>query len=275
MDNATYGLIRQLPVSFDEPHRSSPSLINDIFNTPITGSAPLTPQLIFPGKQLKVLARLGRKLREVLGGQVAEGYVEVVESLKSVDKIPVALRRPDGLVRRQLWRLQDLRDGSGLGFTVELFFLSLRQLLSISPFHESNSVFYSGTFNTIKSHWEKSKESLATHCILLNIICDLIIPGRGTFSDYSYPESITTALVNMAGDLLREYEGPDEGIREAVLEIESASPDEDTHYGVREIQDADPIRMDKRELRHRALEAFPRFRGNPQHLEPIVAASVD
>ncbi|KAI9431894.1 hypothetical protein H4582DRAFT_1212438 [Lactarius indigo] len=225
IDNATYGLIRQLPgVSFDEPHRSSPSLINDIFNTPVTGSAPLTFQFIFPGQQLKALAGLGRKLREVLDGQVAEGYEEVLESLKSVDKVPVALRRPDGLVRRQLLRLQDLRDGGGLGFTVELFFLSLQRLLSISPLHESNSIFYTGTFNTIKSYWEKSKESLATHCILLNIICDLIISGRGTFSDYSYPESITTALVNMVGDLLREYEGPDEDIREAVGKLRVPTP---------------------------------------------------
>ncbi|KAI9431451.1 hypothetical protein H4582DRAFT_2132894, partial [Lactarius indigo] len=130
IDNATYGLIRQLPgVSFDEPHRSSPSLINDIFNTPVTGSAPLLP-IYIPGQQLKALAGLGRKLREVLDGQVAEG------------------------------------------------------------------IFYSGTFNTIKSYWEKSKESLATHCILLNIICDLII-GSWDLLDYSYPESITTALVNM------------------------------------------------------------------------------
>ncbi|KAH9170096.1 hypothetical protein EDB89DRAFT_2072388 [Lactarius sanguifluus] len=256
MDNATYRLMRQLPgVSFVEPHRSDPSLISDIFDTSVvTDSALVTPQLIFPGQQLQALARLGRNLRKVLDGPVADGY-GYKESL-------LHCASPNGLMRRQLWRLQDLRDGGGLGFTVENFFLSLRQLSSISPLHKSNSVFYTGTFKTIKSHWEKSRASLGTHCILLNIICDLIIPGRGIFSDYSYPESITTALVNMVGDMLREYEGPGEDIREAVREIESASPDEDVRAAVREIEDPERIRMDRRELRHRALETVPRFRSN-------------
>jgi hypothetical protein len=60
-------------------------------------------------------------------------------------------------MKRQLWRLQDLRDGGGLGYMIELFFLSLRQLLSIPSSHESNSAFYTGTFKTITSHWEESK----------------------------------------------------------------------------------------------------------------------
>ena len=37
---------------------------------------------------------------------------------------------PKNLLRRQLWRLQDLRDGGGLGFAVEFFLLSVKQLLS-------------------------------------------------------------------------------------------------------------------------------------------------
>ncbi|KAH8989939.1 hypothetical protein EDB86DRAFT_2831424 [Lactarius hatsudake] len=264
VDNVTYGLIRQLPgVSFDEPRRSEPLLISDTFNMPATGSAPFTPQLIFPGQQLRALTRLGLKLREVLDGQVAEGYEEVLESLKSIDQVLVSLRRPNGLMRRQLWRLQDVRDGGGLGFTVELFFLSLRRLLSISSFDESNSVFYTGTFKTITSRWEDNKKSLGTHRVLLDIICDLIIPGRGIFSDYPYPEPITTALVNMVGNMLQEYEGPGEDFRLAVREIENASPDQDIRAAVREIEDAERIRTDRRELQRRALEAFPRFRSNP------------
>ncbi|KAI9431453.1 hypothetical protein H4582DRAFT_2084918 [Lactarius indigo] len=256
MDNATYGLIRQLPgVSFVGPQQSEPSLISGVFNAPVTGSALLTSQLIFPGQQLKALARLGRKLREVLDGQVSEGYEEVLESLKSVDKVPVALRRPNGLMRRQLWRLLDLRDGGGLGFTVELFFLSLRRLLSISSLDEQNSVFYTGTFKVITSHWTEGKESLGTQYILLNIICDLIIPGRGIFSDFSYPESITTMLLDVTGNVLRGYTGPDEHIRDAVREIESADPDE-------------------RELQRRALAAIARSRGSPEHLEPDDVDSV-
>ncbi|KAI9431456.1 hypothetical protein H4582DRAFT_1238610 [Lactarius indigo] len=167
IDDATHKLTRQLPgVSFDERHRSETFLISDTFNIPATASSTVAPQLIFPGQQLQALARLGLQLREVLGGQI-EGYDEVIESLKSIDKIPVSLRRPDGPMKRQLWRLQDVRDGGGLGFTVELFFLSLRRLLSISSLDESNSVFCTGTFKVITSHWEESRQSPGTHCILL------------------------------------------------------------------------------------------------------------
>ncbi|KAH8994221.1 hypothetical protein EDB92DRAFT_2113439 [Lactarius akahatsu] len=248
MDDATYRLMRQLPgVSFDELNRSESFLRSDAFNTPNTASAPVTPQLTFPGQRVQALARLGPKLREVLDGQVAEGYEEVLESLKSVNQVPISLRRPNGLMKRQLWRLQDLRDCDGLGFTVELFFLSLRQLLSIPSLHESNSVFYTGTFRIITSHWEKGRKSPGTQHILLNIICDLIIRGRGVFSEFSYPESITAILFDMVGNMLQGYAGPDEHIRDALREIESV----DSRYC-----------MDTR-LQHRALAAIS---GDPEHL---------
>jgi hypothetical protein len=246
MDDATYGLVRQLPgVSFDEPRRSESFLINDTFNLSPAGSAPVTPQLIFPGQQVQALARFGSKLREALDGQVTDDHKEVLESLKSIDKVPVLLRRPNGLINRQLWRLQDLRDGNGLSFTIELFFLSLKKLLSMPSFHESNSVYYIGAFNIITSHWEKSKESLGTHHILLNILCDLIINGRGVFSDFSYPEPITSTFVDMIGNMLQGYTGSDEHIRDAVREIENVDS---------------LICMDMR-LRRRALAALPRSQG--------------
>ncbi|KAF8269488.1 hypothetical protein EI94DRAFT_1725137 [Lactarius quietus] len=219
-DEDTYQMTRQLPgVSFDERHRSESSSISDDFITLTTGGTPVTPQLIFPGQQVQALARLGSKLREVLDGKFADGYKEVLERLKSIDQVPVSLRRPDGLMKRQLWRLQDLRDGAGLGYTVELFFLSLRQLLTIPSLHESSSVVYVGTFKIITSHWEKSKGSLGTQHILLNIICDLIIQGRGLFSEFKYPERITTMLLDTVDDMLQGHEGEDEHIHDAVQEI--------------------------------------------------------
>ena len=246
MDDATHGLARLLPgVSFDEPRRSGSFLIGDTFNLSPTGSAPVTPQLLYPGQHVQALSRLGSKLREVLNGQVANDHKEVLESLKSIDQVPLSLRQPNGLMIRQLWRLQDLRDGSGLGFTIELFLLSLRKLLSIPTLHESNRVFYVGAFKIITSHWEESKDSPGTNYILLNIICDLIIKGRGVFSDFSYPEAITSMLVDMVSNMLRGYTGPDEHIRNAVWEIENVDS---------------LICMDMR-LRRRAWGALPRFPG--------------
>ena len=222
MDDATHGLARLLPgVSFDEPRRSESSLICDTFNAQIIGSTTVPPQLIFPGQQVQALARLGLKLREVLDGQVADSHKEALDNLKSVDQVPVSLRRPNGLMKRQLWRLQDLRDGSGLGFTVELFLLSLRKLQSIPALHESNSVFYIGAFKIITSRWKESKDSLGTQYILLNILCDLIIQGRGIFSDFSYPEAITAMFVDMVSNMLQGYTGSDEHIRNAIWEIEN------------------------------------------------------
>ena len=222
MDHATHGLARLLPgVSFDEPRRSESILISDTFNISPTGSALVTPQLIFPGQQVRALSRLGSELREVLDGQVADGHQEALESLKTVDQVPLSLRQPNGLMRRQVWRLQDLRDGNGLAFTIELFLLSLRRLLTIPSLPESNSALYIGTFKIITSRWEESKASIGTQCILLNIVCDLIIKDRGVFSNFLYPEAITIMLVDMVSKMLQGYTGPDEHIRDAVREIEN------------------------------------------------------
>ena len=72
-------------------------------------------------------------------------------------------------MQRQLWRLQDLHDGSGLVFTVELFFLALSQLLSTSLSKESHTALYTGTFRAFTSDWRKHKDSLGTQNLLLNI----------------------------------------------------------------------------------------------------------
>ncbi|KAH9059222.1 hypothetical protein EDB87DRAFT_1624145, partial [Lactarius vividus] len=177
-------------------------------------------------------------------------------------------------MKRQLWRLQDIRDGGGLGFSIELFFLSLRRLLSMSSLDESNSAFYTGTFKVITSHSMEGKESPGTHCILVNMICDLIIPGRGIFSDFSYPESITTMLIDTVGNMVQGYVGPDEDIREAIREIENAGPDEDIRSAAREIDEVEPIGMDRKELQRRALAAFPRFGNNEGYFEHVVVDPV-
>jgi hypothetical protein len=245
MDEATFGLARQLPgVSFDELRRTKSFRLSDTFITQGTTTASVIPQLIFPGQQTQVLARLGLKLREILDGHAdSDELKEVLESLESVDQVPLSLRRPNGLMKRQLWRLQDLRDSGGLGFTVELFFLSLRRLLSIPSLHESNSIFYIGAFKLITSRWTGIKDSLGTQHILLNIICDLIIKGRGVFSDISYPEPAAILLIDMVGDMFRGYTGSDMHIRDAVQEIE----------------DVGTSRCMDMRLRHRALEALPQF----------------
>ena len=252
MDNATHRLTRQLPgVSFDELRRSESFLISDIYNTTATSTTLVAPYLIFPGQQVQALTRLGSKLRQILSVDGCAGgeYKDVLESLKSVSQVPEPLRAPNGLMIRQLWRLQDIRDGGGFGHTVELFFLSLRPLLSIPSLHESNSVFYIGTFKLITSHWEKSRESQATQHLLLNLICDLIIRDRGIFSNFSYPETITTMLLDVIGNLLQGNHGPH--IRDLVQEIQSVDSRTCMDVG----------------LRRRALACFG---GTSEYLDDVV-----
>src|SRR6267142_1862700 len=73
----------------------------------------------------------------------------------------------NSLLQRQLWRLQDLRDGGGLGFTVEHFLLAFKQLLSTSPSQDSHSALYITTFRVITSDWRDYRHSLGTQIILL------------------------------------------------------------------------------------------------------------
>jgi hypothetical protein len=133
VDNATHKLTRQLPgVSFSELKQSGPIPVAEAFHFPLPGGTPITPQFTFPGQQLQGLFTLRRGLRDIAKDRDPEKHDETVKNLRSIDDIPVPLRRLNDLMTRQLWRLQDLRDGGGLGFTIELLFLALRQLSSAS-----------------------------------------------------------------------------------------------------------------------------------------------
>ena len=225
IDDATHRLTRLVPgMSFSELKRSGPLLISEIFNFPFIYSTPITPQLIFPIQHIRSLSALSSKLRDILEGRSTEGDGEVLECLGSVDKVRVPLRQAHGLMTRQLWRLLDLRDGGGLGFTTEVFFLFLRQLLSASSSQESNRVFYTGTLRNIVSRWRESRASLGTQYILLNIVCDLVVQGRGVFSDFPYPEYITTMLLETVGDMLCGHMGSDSHIIDALREVENVEP---------------------------------------------------
>jgi hypothetical protein len=130
---------------------------------------PRKVQFIRPGRTIKSLCCIVPTLRDILGGR---GDVNAYQDMLNVLKTFVVESRWRGteLQQRQLWRMQDLRDGSGFGFTVELFFLALQQLLSTSSSPESHSALYMGTFRAITSDWSKYKDSLGTQKILLDIV---------------------------------------------------------------------------------------------------------
>ena len=212
MDEDTHGLTRLLPgVSYNElrPSGPGPIPIGEAFDFPLFGNTPITPQFIFPGQQLQGFFSLGRGLRDIIENRNTETHMGTVESLKSIDKIPVPSRQLEHLMTRQVWRLQDIRHGGGLGFTTELFFLALRQLSPTSSSRELKEVFYIGTFKVITSGWEDITDLSGTLGLLLHLMCDLVIKSRGVFSDFPYPPYIVDMLLEPVENMVNRHGNPE------------------------------------------------------------------
>ena len=199
IDRATHGLIRQLPgIALDTPQspQPTPPSLADIFDFI---SNPFKPQLIYVRERLQGLYTLnqGQDIRDVVS--------TLVEGITASSQVLVS---PQGLMERQLWRLQDLAVGGAFGFTLELYFLVLRQLL---PAYASSSgafftTFYIGAFKDITSDWKQYKDSPGTQKIILNLICDICVPDRGIFSNYTYPDVITKELLGLLCQMIRGRE---------------------------------------------------------------------
>jgi hypothetical protein len=226
MDETTHKLMRRLPgVFFDEPKPARPNIISDVFDFPSVEATPVPPQLIPPGRQIQSLCTLGRKLHDIIDEQDPESHEETLKSLESLRKIPVSVHGLNYLMKRQLWRLLDLRDGGGLGYTIELFFLALRQLelSSTSSSSELKEVYYTGTFQAITSDWKNCKDSVGTQRILLDLLADLVIGGRGAFSNFSYPKYIVEMLLELVREMVEEHEGFHAHIDDIIQELEEVN----------------------------------------------------
>ncbi|KAI0276091.1 hypothetical protein BGY98DRAFT_736331 [Russula aff. rugulosa BPL654] len=140
IEEVTHKLTRRLPgVFFYELPPTTPNMTSETSDLPSVQTTPIPPQLIFPGQQLQSIYSLGQKLRDISKRQNTEWDEETLKSFKYLCEVPIPLCGLNYLMERQLWRLQDLRDGGGLGFTIELFFLALRQLSSAPPSPDESS----------------------------------------------------------------------------------------------------------------------------------------
>ena len=106
---------------------------------------------------------------------------------------------PKNLLQRMLWSLDDLYDG-GLGFTVELFLLSLKQLLSTYPSEsqDSYSTLYTSTFRAITSIRGRYKNLLGTIKLLFNVV----VSEQGFLCTFEYPDYIVDEVWELLGDIL-------------------------------------------------------------------------
>jgi hypothetical protein len=200
----------QNAINDDSPHTISqfPGVLDDLNWALIPFSQfvelsrdPRKLQFMRPGQTLKSMCSPALTLRNILDGQGdADAYKELLKNLQ-------IFRNWSGWqgdeMQRQLCRLQDLGDGGGLGFTVELFFLALSQLLSASPSNESHSALYTGTFRAITSDWSKHKHSLGTQKHLL----DVAMSRRREFGAH-YPAYIVDEFLLLLGNIFEGQKGP-------------------------------------------------------------------
>jgi hypothetical protein len=160
-------------------------------------------QFMRPRRILKSICSPALTLRNILEGQEdADVYKELLKDLKIFYSESLYGWWGDEM-QRHLWRLQDLDNGGGLGFTVELFFLVLTQSLSASPSKGSHSALYTGTFRAITSDWSKRKHSLGTQKLLL----DIAMSRRWQFDD-GYPAYVVDEFLLLLGNIFEGQTGP-------------------------------------------------------------------
>jgi len=158
-------------------------------------------QFVRPIRTLKSMCTPATTLRNILEGQ--EGAIAAYNKLlKNLGYFCDWSGWQGDEMQRQLWHLQDLCDGGGLGFTVELFFLALSQLLSTSSSKESHSALYTGTFRAITSDWSKHKHSLGTQKLLL----DIAMSHRTEFN-VGYPTYIVDEFLLLLGNVFKGQTG--------------------------------------------------------------------
>lgn len=139
------------------------------------------------------------------------GYIEMADVLKALPRaLPITVGSivdKHRSMERQLWRLQDLSDGGAFGFTLELYLISLRRILSTTTSHPGDNLitFYTGALKAITSDWDQHKGSLGTVQIILNIVCDIAVRDRGIFSNWSYPAFVEEELLKLLGKMIGGY----------------------------------------------------------------------
>ena len=225
-------IVNSITVEFDEVSRRTRQLPGVDFDFPDSETFL---------RQTFELFRDSAKLRFISCQQPLNNYFEYLKrvdshrdnSPNSEDELKQFIENvfwPKHLLQRMLWSLDDIRNG-GLGFAVELFLLSLRQLLSTYPSQKSYSPLYIGTFRAMTSDRRSYKYSLGTQKILL----DVIASDQGFLRTFNYPDYITDEVWELLGDIL---EGPTSffmqpHIDSAVQRLKDLLREEDGKYASR------------------------------------------
>ena len=108
---------------------------------------------------------------------------------------------PKHVLQRSAWSFIDFCEG-GLGLAVELFLLSLKQLLSTYPSQESYSTLFIGTFRAITS--DRRRYARQIFDPIQNILLDVVASEQGLLRTFNYPDYITDEVWELLGDVLAE-----------------------------------------------------------------------
>src|SRR6266850_6105813 len=180
IDRSTHGIItRQLPgLNFDDSD-SEPVHFSQF----IESFRDLhTFRFTFPVQNLQRICSITHTFRNILQGQWDVNVFK--EALKNLQEFVLLAEQHENVLHRQAWHLQDLRDGGGLGFTVELFFVALKQLSSTTSSMEPHAALLVATFRAIISDWGEYKKCVGTQKLLLDLFASYL-----SDSDSDYPAS--------------------------------------------------------------------------------------
>lgn len=214
IDRSTHGIItRQLPgLKFDDSDSSSEpvhfSQLIEIFRDFHTF------RFTFPVQNLQRVCSITHTFRNILQGQWDVNAFK--EALKNLQEFVLLAEQHENALHRQAWRLQDLRDGGGLGFTVELFFVALKQLFSTTSSAEPHAALFIATFRAIISDWSEYKKCVGTQKLLLDLFASYL-----SDSDSDYPAYIINEFLELLGNVLEGQKGQhiDDAVQHLTHEI--------------------------------------------------------
>ncbi|KAN0133845.1 hypothetical protein V8E53_008340 [Lactarius tabidus] len=214
------------------------------------------PQFIFLHQRLQLLCSYSSQLRDIIDGRGDDTYQEILDSLGTLwdesDNRYWSVVHRRHLMERQLWRLQDLRDGGGFGFWVESMFLVIEQLGLIPLSPDAFSSLILGMFRAVTSHWRQHKHYIGTQRVILNLVCDLSIDERGPLSNCTLPTFIIDELLILLEKILEGQSGShiDEVMKEMEDEEEQDAVTGPTQW------------TDKRLFRAKVLKVVSRLRAS-------------
>jgi hypothetical protein len=163
-------------------------------------SYPVRPKLQFItlSHRLKRIHQVAQTFQNLLNGQW--NTVTFKEGINDLQGVLSLLK--DAPLRREVWRLQDLCEGRGIGFTVELFLLALQQLLSTSSSKESHSELLMGSLQAIIPDSSKYESPFGTQQLLL----DCVVSNNDTV--FGSTDTIIDEFFSLLATVLKGQSGP-------------------------------------------------------------------